>query len=132
MSYLANSPLKYLKDNDVILMLLEYVEKTPKYTKIFHINLLKKRILYFNSLNCIKKEIIDKTFGWIYQSNLDNKVPYFAALIPLSYPFYRNPKTNTLVVKETVRIIEKARFDSREYRKYHPGIRGFYELDTIK
>lgn len=101
MSYLENSPLKYLKDNDVILLLLEYVENTHKYTKIYHINLHKR--LHLSNLNLKKKCEIDKTFGWIYQAHLNNKM---VSLIPSAYPFYRNPKTNTLNIKHATKIYE--------------------------
>ena len=129
MSYLANSPLKYLKDNDVILMLLEYVEKTPEYCKIYHINLQKKKI-HYNNLNWKKKCDINKIFGWIYQYHLRNaSIPnptyglrsQMEALIPSSYPFYRNPKTNLLDVKNAVKVYEISMIESREYRKYHPS-----------
>lgn len=36
MKCLVNSPLQYLKDYDIIQMLLEYVENTDKYSRIFH------------------------------------------------------------------------------------------------
>ena len=101
MSYLENSPLKYLKDNDVILMLLEYVENTHKYSKIYHINLHKR--LHLNNLNFKKKCEIDKTFGCIYQAHLNNKM---VSLIPSSYPFYQNWYSGWLDVKHAVKVYE--------------------------
>lgn len=103
MSYLENSPLKYLKDNDVILLLLEYVENTSKYARIYHLK--RNRRLHIDNKNLIFKYTIDNTFKFIYEQ-LQPTVK-MVALIPSAYPFYRNPESNTINVKHAIQIYEK-------------------------
>ena len=99
---MENSPLRFLKDNDVIIMINEEVPKSKeRLSREFHSYLYKNKLN--NNLNYFFKVHIDNTFWKMTQKRdlIDN-----VSFIQPSYPFYCCPDTNKLDVNHAVNICE--------------------------
>ena len=99
---MENSPLRFLKDNDVIIMINEEVPKSrERLSREFHSNLYNNKLN--NNLNYFFKVHIDNTFWKMTQKrNLSENVSFMLSI----YPFYNCPVTNKLDVNHAVNIYE--------------------------
>tara|TARA_A100001015_G_C14653329_1_gene580090 strand:+ start:129 stop:464 length:336 start_codon:yes stop_codon:yes gene_type:complete len=99
---MEKSPLRFLKDYDIITMINnEVISSKRKLTRIFHINTYKDRI--HNNNNLFKKILIDDTFWRINKERIKNK---HVVIIPPEFPFINN-SDNSINVKHAIRIFQK-------------------------
>ena len=99
---MENSPLRVLKDNDVIIMINEEVPKSrERLSREFHCNLYKNKLN--NNLNYFFKVHIDNTF-WKMTQKRD--LIHNVSFIQPSYPFYNCLETNKLDVNHAINIYE--------------------------
>lgn len=99
---MENSPLRFLKDFDVITMInKEVINSKRKLAEIFHKNLYKDRI--HNNYNFFEKILIDDTFWRINRERIANKD---VAIIPPEFPFINN-RDKTINVKHAIRVFQK-------------------------
>ena len=99
---MENSPLRFLKDNDVIIMINEEVPKSrERLSREFHINMYNDKLN--NNLNYFFKIHIDNTFWKMTQKRiLSDNVSFMRSI----YPFYNCPETNKLDVNHAINIYE--------------------------
>ena len=99
---MENSPLRFLKDNDVIIMINEEVPKSrERLSREFYSNLYNDKLN--NNLNYFLKVHIDNTFWKMTQKrDLSENVSFMQSI----YPFYNCPETNKLDVNHAVNIYE--------------------------
>ena len=99
---MENSPLRFLKDFDVITMINnEVINSKRKLAMIFHTNAYKDRI--HNNYNFFEKILIDDTFWRINRERIKNKD---VAIIPPEFPFINN-RNKTINVKHAIRVFQK-------------------------
>ena len=100
---MENSPLRFLKDNDVITMINEEVPKSrERLSREFHLNMYNNKLN--NNLNYFLKVHIDNTFWKMTQKrNLSENVSFMRSI----YPFYNCPITKQLDVEHAIRIYEE-------------------------
>tara|TARA_B100000035_G_C20956954_1_gene534645 strand:+ start:27 stop:428 length:402 start_codon:yes stop_codon:yes gene_type:complete len=99
---MENSPLRFLKDFDIITMInKEVVNSKRKLAMIFHTNAYKDRI--HNNYNFFEKILIDDTFWRINLERITNKD---VAIIPPEFPFINN-RNKTINVKHAIRVFQK-------------------------
>ena len=100
---MENSPLRFLKDYDVITILNELVPKSrERFAREFYLKLYMNKLN--NNDNYFLKLDIDQTFWKMTQKRkLNEKVSF---LTPV-YPFYNCPISNQLDVNHAIRIYEE-------------------------
>ena len=98
-----NSPLRFLKDYDIITVLNEEVPKSrEKFAREFHSNLHNNKLN--NNDNYFFKIHIDNTFWKMTQKRILNEKVQFMTPV---YPFYNCPISNELDVNHAIRIYEE-------------------------
>ena len=104
---MERSPLRYLKDFDIITMINEEVPKSKrKFARIFHENLYKDKLN--NNYNFFEKILIDDIFFWINIQRIRN---VRIAIIPPEYPFINN-SDKSINVKHAIRLFHKYLIES--------------------
>lgn len=99
---MENSPLRFLKDNDVIIMINEEVPKSrERLSREFHSYLYNDKLN--NNLNYFFKVHIDNTFWKINEKRIQSMNVSF---IQHSYPFYTCPITKKLDVNHAIKVYE--------------------------
>ena len=100
---METSPLRFLKDFDLITILNEQVPKSrEKFAREFHSNLYKDKLN--NNGNYFYKVHIDDTFWKMTKKrNLSENVSFMRSI----YPFYNCPITKQLDVEHAIRIYEE-------------------------
>ena len=99
---MENSPLRFLKDNDVIIMINEEVPKSrERFALVFHLNLYNNKLN--NNLNYFLKVHIDNTFWKINEKRV---LSMNVSFIQPSYPFYTCPITKKLDVNHAIKVYE--------------------------
>ena len=100
---METSPLRFLKDFDLITILNKEVSKSrERIARQFHLNLYKDKL--DNNGNYFFKVHIDNTFWKITQKRILNE---HVSFLPPVYPFYNCPISNQLVVEHAIRIYEE-------------------------
>ena len=99
---MEKSPLRFLKDYDIITMINnEVIISKRKLAKIFHTNSYKDRIN--NNYNFFEKIFIDDTFWKINRERIKNR---HVAIIPAEFPFINN-SDNSINVQHAIRVFQK-------------------------
>ena len=99
---MENSPLRFLKDYDIIIILNNLVPKSKQeMAKKYHMDLYYNRL--FNN-NYFSKLHVDNTF---WKINEKRNLSKYVSIIQPEYPFYNNLITKKLDVKHAIRIYEK-------------------------
>ena len=102
---MEKSPLRYLKDYDLITILNEEVPKSKyKLAKTFHMGRYKDRL--YNNYNFFEKNLIDDTF---WRINRQRVKQYNISMIPnlgLSGNFVHN-ENNTINVKHAIALYQE-------------------------
>lgn len=106
---MEHSPLRYLKDFDIIMIINEEVPKSKrKFARIFHQNLYKDKLN--NNYNFFDKILIDDTFFWINRQRIKNAI---VKMIPPEFPFINN-KDKSINVKHAIQLYQKYLLDVEE------------------
>ena len=106
---MERSPLRFLKDFDIITMINEEVPKSKrKFARIFHENLYKDRLN--NNYNFFEKILIDNTFFCIDRQRVRNTQ---VAMIPPEFPFINN-SDKSINVKHAIQIYHKYLYENEE------------------
>ena len=99
---MENSPLRFLKDNDVIIIINDEVPKSiQRLSREFHLNLYNDKLN--NNLNYFLKVHIDNTFWKINEKRV---LSMNVSFIQPSYPFYTCPITKKLDVNHAIKVYE--------------------------
>jgi len=99
---MENSPLRFLKDNDVIIMINEEVSKSrERLSREFHINMYKDR-LHKNNNYFLKIHLDDR----FWKINEKRVLSMNVSFIQPSYPFYTCPITKKLDVNHAIKVYE--------------------------
>ena len=106
---MERTPLRFLKDFDIITMINEEVPKSKrKFTRIFHENLYKDRLN--NNYNFFEKILIDDTFWKINRQRIEN---IDVSMIPPEYPFINN-SDKSINVKHAIQVYQKYLYENEE------------------
>ena len=100
---MEKSPLRFLKDFDIITILNEEVPKSrEKFAREFHSNLYRDKLN--NNHNYFSKIHIDDTFWKMTMKRMLSENVSFMSSV---YPFYNCPDTNTLDVNHAIQTYEE-------------------------
>ena len=99
---MEKSPLRFIKDFDIILTLNELVPKSREnFTREFYTTLYKDKLN--NNINFFSKIHIDDTFWKINQKYLLNKSSFMRPI----FPFYNCSITKVVDVKHAISVYEE-------------------------
>ena len=99
---MENSPLRFLKDNDIITFINKEVHKSrTKFARKFHINMYKDRL--YKNYNYYLKIHLDDRFWKINEKRV---LSMNVSFIQPSYPFYTCPITKKLDVNHAIKVYE--------------------------
>ena len=99
---MENSPLRFLKDNDIITIINKEVPKSrTKFARKFYINMYKDRL--YKNYNYYLKIHLDDRFWKINEKRV---LSMNVSFIQPSYPFYTCPITKKLDVNHAIKVYE--------------------------